>query len=172
MKHVVENLTQLLHGIAPSASILFGHQPGGSLNQHQPLMQTHAPDNSPQSHSQSKLLVWLPQQPLWSVSLPPRACMLYVSFRWDPHGAHPDPTLRVWIHQSDSSLETPKTPPTCPSKAMCPRSCVSLSAPCLDLPVWSLEACHGPPPGPTSNKLLYFSFSCGLLLNCAPLNQC
>lgn len=40
----------------------------------------------------------------------------------------------------------------------------SFSALCLDLPVWSLEACQVLSPGPVNNKLFYFNFSFGLLL--------
>ena len=40
-----------------------------------------------------------------------------------------------------------------------------LSALCLDLPTQPLETCVVLPPGPVSNKLLCFSFSCGLLLH-------
>ena len=59
----------------------------------------------------------------------------------------------------------------------CASGLVSLSALCLDLPLWFLKACQVLPLGLVKNELLYFISSCDLLLNlglppspCAPLN--
>ena len=41
----------------------------------------------------------------------------------------------------------------------------SRPAPCTDLPTCPLKACCVSPPGPVSNKCLYFTFPSSLLLN-------
>lgn len=41
----------------------------------------------------------------------------------------------------------------------------ALPAPFLSLPSQPLQVCHGLPPGPTRDTLLYFNFSCALFLN-------
>ena len=48
---------------------------------------------------------------------------------------------------------------------MRPRSCYSLHSlptPCFHLPVWPLKLCPVCPPGPVTNKLIYFTLHCGL----------
>ena len=61
--------------------------------------------------------------------------------------------------------EFQSTLPTDPTKIMCPKSCFSLLAPCLTLPVQALKACCILPSGLVSNKLLYFHFPNGLRLH-------
>lgn len=93
-----------------------------------------------------------------TAALPPRA------FPLRPIGSVPSPTLWVWIDQSASAQEPQSTPIVDPNKAMCPRSCLSLSVLSLDLPVWPLEACQVLPPESVSNRL-YFKIFCDLLVN-------
>lgn len=75
------------------------------------------------------------------------------------------PLFLVWIDQSVLAREPQSTPPTDPNKGMCPRSWHSL---CLHPALTSLGGSWRRAMyflQDLSNKLLYFNFPCGLLLN-------
>ena len=94
--------------------------------------------------------------------------------------------LWVWVDQSVISLGTSKHFIMEPNKGMYPRFClsVSLSALCLDLPMWPPQGMPRTSSGPVSSKLLYFNFllwsvvetTCWTtahhLAACAPTNKC
>lgn len=81
-----------------------------------------------------------------------------------PWGSRQPPSFG-WGDQSGQSLGTPEYSIHGPYRRHVPRSCLSLPAFCLDLPMWPLKVCCVVRLGPLSCTLLYFNFFCGLLWN-------
>ena len=93
--------------------------------------------------------------------------MLCGHLRETPVGLTKIHTLLVKLTKMALAWELQRTPSTDHNKGpiTCAPGPVTLSVPYLDLPMWPLEVCWALPLGCMSNKLLYFSFSCGLVWN-------
>lgn len=163
----VENLAKLLDAVAVSASILFCQ--AACRDQKLTLApQTGAcPASQPRVLSKCTSLLWSPQWALVISHLPCLPLPVCLMHALDKTSGGLSQTLLFWHELTNLAIaqEPQSTPPMDRNKSMCPRSCLSLSAPCLDLPVWPLQVRRVLPPGPVNNKPLYFKFSCGLLLS-------
>ncbi|CAI9155925.1 unnamed protein product [Rangifer tarandus platyrhynchus] len=101
--------------------------------------------------------------------LPPSAfvCLMHpLDKTHPPQGRGLTKTSFFWLELTDLAIaqELQGSAPMHPNKGMCPSSCLFLSVCTLPgLPVWPLLVRHVLPPGPVTNKPLYFKFSCGLL---------
>lgn len=114
------------------------------------------------------MLQSFPCLPIFSLYMPSCTCSFYKLL---PHpGA--SKILLCWFELKDLALawESQCTPHRDPQKRHVSQV-LSPSALYFELPVWQLNVCRALPGGFGSNKSLYFSFSCDLLLTLSSLSS-
>ena len=110
------------------------------------------------------------QQPLWLIGFPATHCLFLVCLLYKTHLDLNKTMLFFFFFCMNWPIRPlPNTLPTDFNKDVCPRSCLSLSALCLQLPVWPLSLHFTGPPGPVKDKFVYFNFLCGQLLHLSSL---